>query len=272
MRRIVIASQKGGVCKSTTATCLAVGLARSGASTLLLDCDGQANATWTITRGQGAEKPTLGDVLMRSATADEAIRPTATPGLDLLPADASLNGANVALVQEIGRDTRLRSAMAAAHGRWSYVVADTAPSFSPVLANALVWGDEVIVPVDCGVYSLLGLAELRATIDEVRNAYGGSVRLAGILVTRVARNNVSRDIELQLRERFGPLVFSATIPESAKFGEAGSRGLTVLDHAPKSPGAIAYHNLIAEIMDHGQRTKERGRGARVGRPGKTDAA
>lgn len=271
MRRIVLASQKGGTGKSTTACALAVGLASRGHKTLLVDLDGQANATWTLTRGQGAEKPTVGDVLLRHALADEAIRATATPCLDLLPADASLNGANVALVQEIGRDTRLRSAMASVGDRWRFVIVDTAPAFSPVLANALVYGDEVIVPVDCGVYSLLGLAELQSTIDEVRHAYGGAVRLAGILITRVARSNVCRDMEAQLRERFGPLVFKATIPASAKFDEAGSRGLTILEHAPKSPGAEAYQSLILEI-EHGDRTKERGRVAGKRRPGAVDAA
>ena len=271
MRRIVLASQKGGVCKTTTACALAIGLARRGHKTLLVDLDGQASATWTITRGRGAEKPTVGDVLLRNALADEAIRATETANLDLLPADASLNGANVALVGEIGRDTRLRSAMASVGDRWRFVILDTAPAFSPVLANALVFGDEVIVPVDCGVYSLLGLAELQGTIDEVRDAYGGSVRLAGVLITRVARSNVCRDMERQVRERFGPLVFKATIPASAKFDEAGSRGLTIGEHAPKSPGAVAYDNLILEI-EHGDRTKDRGRVAGKRSPRKDHAA
>ncbi|MBV8230002.1 MAG: AAA family ATPase, partial [Planctomycetaceae bacterium] len=92
MRRIVLASHKGGTAKSTTATCLAVGLARRGRRVLLVDCDAQANATWTVMGGQPAEPPTLATVLTRHAAAKEAIRPTATPNLDLLPADPSLSG------------------------------------------------------------------------------------------------------------------------------------------------------------------------------------
>src|SRR4051812_28594562 len=103
MRRIVIASAKGGTGKSTTATSLAVGLARRGHKTLLIDGDGQQNATWTVTGGAEVEGPTLADVLLRDALADEAIRATTTPGLDLLPSAATLNGANVALVHEVGR-------------------------------------------------------------------------------------------------------------------------------------------------------------------------
>src|SRR5262245_3626390 len=108
MRRIALVCEKGGTGKSTTATALSAGLARRGDRTLLVDADQQANASWTMLGGQGAAPPTLAAVLMRRVSVEEAIRPTATPGLDLLPADASLSGVNVALAQELGRDTRLR--------------------------------------------------------------------------------------------------------------------------------------------------------------------
>jgi len=264
MRRIVIASGKGGSGKSTTATSLAVGLARRGHSTLLIDADGQGNSTWTVTGGAAVEGPTLADVLLRDALADEAIRATTTPRLDLLPAAASLNGANVALVHEVGRDARLRSAMAAVDGRWEFVIVDTAPAFSTILANALVYAAEVIVPVDAGMYAMLGLVQLQATIAEVREAYGNAaLHLAGLLLTRVSRNNVHRDVEAGLRERFGELVFRSVVPLSSKVEEAHTRGLTVMDHAPKSPAALAYDRLVTEVIDHGSGTEVGG-----GKPGK----
>lgn len=273
MRRIVIASQKGGVGKSTTATCLAVGLARRGLRTLLIDADAQMNATWTAMRGEEAPGPTLGDVLMRHALADEAIRPSPTPGLDLLPADASLSGVNVALVQELGRDARLRSAMAPVDGRWDYVVIDTAPTFTTLLANALVFGVEVIVPLDAAMYAMLGLVQVETTIGEIRDAYGNhALHLAGLLLTRVSRNTVSRDIEAGLRDRFGDRVFAATIPQSVKVEEACTRGLTVLEHAPKSPPAVAYDQLVSEVISYGKRSQVGSRVAGVGRPGAVDAA
>src|SRR3954451_10497460 len=166
MRRIVLASHKGGSAKSTSATCLAVGLASRGERVLLVDCDGQSNATWTVTGGQPVDPPTLSSVLMRRVAAEDAIRPTPIPDLDLLPADPSLSGVNVALVQELGRDTRLRSAMAPLEGRWDFVVLDTAPSVTTILANALVYAEEVIVPVDVGIYGVLGLVQLQETIEE----------------------------------------------------------------------------------------------------------
>jgi chromosome partitioning protein len=273
MRRIIVASAKGGSCKSTTATCLAVGLAKRGHKTLIIDLDAQRNATWLIMHGAEVSGPTVGDVLLRSALADEAIRETSTPNLDLLPADASLNGANVALVQEVGRDARLRSAMAAAGDRWDYVIVDTAPAYSTVLANALVFGSEVIVPVDAGLYAMLGLGQLQSTIEEVREAYGNqSLHLAGLLLTRVARNNTTKDIEAGLRERFGELVYRSVVPLSAKVEEAVTRGLTVIEHAPKSPPAVAYDQFISEVIAHGKRKEIGGRDAGVGRARKTGAA
>lgn len=272
MRRIVLASHKGGTAKTCTATCLAVGLARRGKQVLLVDCDGQANATWTVTGGQGVEPPTLAGVLMRQVAAEDAIRETTVPGLELLPADATLSGVNVALVQELGRDTRLRSALAPLDGRWDYVILDTAPTITTLLANALVYAEEVIVPVDPGVYAMLGLVQLQETIEEVREAYGHqSLHLAALVLTRVSRNNVARDVENELRSRFGDKVFRSTIPLSAKVEEAHTRGQTVLEYAPKSVGAVAYAALVDEVMSYG-RTKDGSRGASVGGPGAVDAA
>jgi chromosome partitioning protein len=272
MRRIALVCEKGGTGKTSTATALAVGLATRGHRTLFVDADQQANASWTLSGGQGPDPPTLAAVLMRQVSVDEAIRPTATPGLDLLPADASLGGVNVALAQELGRDTRLRSALAPIEGRYDYVLIDTGPQFTTLLANVPVYAAEVIVPLDPGVYAMLGLVQLQETIAEVREAYGNqALHLAGLLLTKVTRNNVSRDVEAELRRRFGDLVFNAVVPLSSKIEEAHSRGMTVMDYAPKSAGAIAYAQFIEEIIAHG-RAKKRSGSQAVGGPGAVDAA
>lgn len=272
MRRIVLASSKGGVGKSCTAVSLAVGLAQRGHKTLVIDCDAQANATWTLLGGRFAEPPTLAGVLMRQAAAEDAIRPTPVEDLDLLPADAALSGVNVALVQELARDTRLRSAMAPVAERWDFCILDTAPTFTTILANALVYASEVIVPVDPGIYAVLGLVQLQETIAEVREAYGNrDLRLSGLLLTKAVRTNVVRDVEAELRGRFGDLVFQAVVPASTKIEEAHTRGQTVMQYAPRSPGALAYAALVEEILHHG-RAKDRGRNAPVRRAGAGDAA
>jgi chromosome partitioning protein len=258
MRRIAITNLKGGSGKTSTATALAIGLARRGCRTLLVDTDPSGNASWTLMGGQGTSSPTLAEVLTRQSSATDAIRSTATKGLDLLPASAALGGVNVALAQELGRDTRLRSAIAAIADHYDFVLVDTGPSLTTLLVNALVAVEEVFVPVDTGVYAVLGLVELERVLGEIRDAYNPALRLAGLILTKAQRSNVSRDVEHELRERFGELVFKATIPHSAKVEESHSRGLTVIDHAPKSSPALAYLALVEEVVGHGGKAKRRG--------------
>jgi chromosome partitioning protein len=252
MRRIAVSCIKGGVAKTTTTTSLAVGLARRGKRVLVIDGDAQAHATWLLTGGQGAEGPGLAEVLTRRAGALEAIRPSAVPGVDLLPAASSLGAVNVALAQELSRDTRLRSAMAEVDG-YDVAIADTGPAFTSVLANVLVWAAEVLTPVDCGMLAVLGLVELQAVIDEVKEAYGNdALHLAGLVLTKVGRTVVHRDVEAELRARFGVKVFRSTIPASVKVDEAYTHARPVMQHAPKSPVAIGYEGLVDEVLSYGR--------------------
>lgn len=275
MRRIAIANLKGGSSKSTTATALAVGLARRGRRVLVVDGDAQANATWLLTGGSGAgaDAPTLAEVLTRRAGASEAIRPSTVEGVDLLPASASLGAVNVALAQELSRDTRLRSALAAVEGAYDFAIADTAPTFTTLLANVLVWAAEVIVPADPGVFAVLGLVELQGVIEEVREAYGNrDLHLAGLVLTRIARNNVHRDVERGLRESYGDRVFRATIPLSTVVEQAHTRARTVMQFAPRSPAAVAYDGLVEEVIGHVRRAEDGGRVDAIRRPGASPAA
>ena len=272
MRRIAVVNLKGGVGKTATATAWRSVSPCAGERVLLVDTDPSGNASWTVSGGQGSDPPTLASVLTRHASAGDAIRPTSTPGLDLLPADADLGGVNVALAQELGRDTRLRAALAAVEGRYDVVVIDTGPSLTTLLVNALVAAEEVISPVDTGVYSVLGLVELERVLAEIRDAYNPTLRLAGLVLTEVQRSRVCADVERELRERYGPLVYRSTVPMSVKVDEAHSRGLTVLGHAPKSPPALAYMELVSEVIGDGGKAKQRHGVKTGGVAGKTDAA
>ena len=261
MRRIAVVNLKGGSAKTTTTLCLAVGMARSGRRVLLVDADSQANASMTMMdgAGEGDGGPTLGQVLLGQATAAAAIRPTRVPGLDLLPADGTLADAALHLADAIGREHRFRRALDSLGTSYDLVIVDCPPSLSLVSVNVLAGVAELVVPVDAGIYSVAGLAQLQKAMGEVREYLGNAaLDLAGLVITKVHPNRATRDIEAQLREAYGELVYRSTIPHSVKVEEAHARNLTVLEYSPTSGPAKAYESLIAEILTDGQSSGQPG--------------
>ncbi|MDB5876331.1 MAG: 4Fe-4S iron sulfur cluster binding s, NifH/frxC family protein [Ramlibacter sp.] len=255
MRRIAMISEKGGTGKTTTAINVAVGLAKAGSRVLVCDLDPQSNASLVFLEGRGAESPTIGAVLLDQADAHDAIRPTSTLGLDILPADVSLADANLALASEVGRERRLRVALEEVRDRYDVVVLDTSPQRSLLTVNALVFAEEVYVPIDPGLFAVAGLGQLQATVDEVRRYLDNrALRIAALILTRCRNDNVGRDVESQLRQMFGELVRRTTVPTNAKIEEAHSRYQSVLDYAPRSAGAKAYAELVLEIIADGRTT------------------
>jgi chromosome partitioning protein len=255
MRVIAWCSEKGGTGKTSSAINTGFALAKAGNRVLLVDLDPQANASLVMLEGQGAAPPTVADVLLGDVEATAAVRPTRTPGLDLLPSSVALADANVTLAGAIGRETRLRTALEGID--YDFAVVDTPPTRSLLTVNALVAAGEVMIPVEPGLFSLAGLGALQAAVDDVRRyLQNPGLRIAGILLTRTRNDNVSRDVEGQLRAAFGGLVFKATVPTSVRVEEAHGRFQSVIEFAPRSPGARAYQAVAAEIIAHG-RTKER---------------
>lgn len=253
MRSIAWLSEKGGTAKTTSAINSAVGLAKLGHRVLLVDADPQANATMVLLEGRPAEAPTLAHVLIDQTDAADAIRPTRTEGLDVLPSDTLLADANVALASELGRERRLKLALEGLDAGYDFVVIDTSPQRTLINVNVLNYVGEVLCPVDPGIFALSGLGTLREAVAEVaRHLDNRALRLGGLVLTRTQRDNITRDVEAQLRGTFGELVFRTTIPSTTKIGEAHARFLSVLDYAPRSSGAQAYKALVSEIISHGQ--------------------
>lgn len=253
MRSIAVISFKGGSGKTTTALALAVGMARRGVRVLLADADSQGNATMTGLDGAAPEPPTLGHVLLDQAPVAEAIRPTRVPRLDLLPADGQLADAALLLADQLGREHRFRVALGDLDGRYDALVVDCPPQMSLVTVNVLAAVGEILIPIDAGIYAVAGLAQIQATVDQVRR-YLGNRRLGilGLLMTRTHNNRATRDIAAQLRAAYGPLVFQATIPHSVRVEEAHARHRTILEFDPRSAPARAYESLITEVIDRGQ--------------------
>lgn len=252
MRSIAWLSEKGGTGKTTSAINTAVALARKGLRVLLVDCDPQANTSFVMLGGEPADSPTLCQVLLGQGSSREAIRKTRYDGVDLLPTDVSLAEANLALAVEMGRERRLRAALEPVENDYDFVVLDTSPQRSLLNVNVMNYVKEVFVPVDPGIFSLSGLGQLQTAVEEVRRFLDNpSLRIAGLVLTRMQRNNICRDIETQLRDLFGELVFQTLIPHSVKLEEAHGRFVSVLDYSPRSPGAKAYVELVEEILKHG---------------------
>lgn len=263
MRTIALVSEKGGVAKTVTTLNVAACLARSGCRVLVIDADPQHNASLVLLRGESARRPTLLEVLMGQADARDAVVSTATTGVALLPADATLAEANVALVGELGRERRLRTAIESLDGDYDAVLVDTPPTRSLLTVNALNAVRDAVIPVAPGLFSLSGLALLWGVVEEVRRHLDNkSLRVAGLILTMVERNNVSRDLEEQLRDAYGPLVYRETIPRSVKVEEAVSRYESVITYAPRSAAAKAYIGLTGEIIGDVQREQGAADGAR----------
>lgn len=253
MRSMAWLSEKGGTGKTTSAINVAAALARKKFRVLLVDCDPQANTSFVLLGGHIAEPPTLAHVLIGQGEARDAIRKTRYDRLDLLPADVTLADANLALAVELGRERRLKVALESVDRDYDYVVLDTSPQRSLLNVNVMNYVQDVYVPVDPGIFSLSGLGQLQAAVAEVaRFLDNPNLKIGGLVLTRMQRNNVCKDVENQLRELFGDLVFPTMIPHSIKIEEAHGRFVSVLDYAPKSPGAQAYIQLVEEILNYGR--------------------
>lgn len=251
MRSIAIVALKGGAGKTTSCLALAACLAGQGRRVLVLDSDTQANATHVLLDGQVPRRPTLSEVLSGEAAASEAIVPTTIDDVELIAAEPGLADVNVGLAAEVGRERRLRSAMAEVEG-FDVCLVDTGPTRSLLTTNVLNFVDEVVVPLAPGLFGFLGLEQLRADMGLVRRFLENkTLTLAGVFLVQMDRTSVSRDFEREIREALGPLVFDATIPTSVKFREAEARRASIISHSPRSSGGLAYQSLSLEVWNRG---------------------
>lgn len=251
MRTLALLSEKGGTGKTTSALNIAAGLAAAGERVLVIDTDPQANATLVLTQRAVIETPTISHVLLGEATLQQAALATHWPGVDLVPADSTLAEVNIQLTAMLGPHGRLRRALAGVCNAYTMVVVDASPQRTLVNWNVLNAVDELIVPIDPSLFSEHGLTQLADSVEEVREHLDNAeLRIGGLLLTRVRKDNVARSVEEKLRAQYPGLVYTAAVPHNVKVEEAHSRFESVLSYAPRSPGAKAYAAVVEEIR-HG---------------------
>ncbi|HEY1614327.1 MAG TPA: ParA family protein [Rhizomicrobium sp.] len=252
-RVLVVANQKGGVGKTTTAINLGTALAAIGQPTLVLDLDPQGNASTGLGVPRTARKLTTYDVLMEEATVAEAMMPTRIPGLSLVPSTVDLSGAEIELIQVSRRNYRLKEALAAfAHEggeKFAYVLIDCPPSLTLLTVNAMAAADAVVVPLQCEFFALEGLTQLLKTIDLVRANLNPALEIQGIVLTMFdKRNRLSDQVAADVRKHMGEKVYKTIIPRNVRISEAPSHGLPALVYDLRCSGSQAYIKLAGELI------------------------
>jgi len=252
MRIIALANQKGGVAKTTTCHNLGAALHEMGKRVLLVDLDPQGNLTMAAGLNPNTETHTIYDVLLNPEQGAGFAVKSSREGMDIIPSTLDLAAAEQELAGKIGRETLLREALEpiTQKGQYDYILIDAPPSLGLFTLNALAAVQEVIIPLQVQVFAMRGLAQLQKTI-KIMQKLNPKLRVGGIVCTMVdKRNNLSFEVEAEIRQRLGNLVFKTTIPDNIRLAEAPAAGTSILKYDPTSTGAAAYRALAKEVDSH----------------------
>lgn len=256
---ISIANQKGGVGKTTTAINLGAALALVGKKTILVDFDPQGNASTGLGVDPGKRKVTMYDVLVEGVAFGSSLVETGIDNLLLAPSTTDLSSADVDLVGDRGRITRLKQAISdfcAKNNDIEYIIIDCPPSLNLLTLNALAASHSVLVPLQCEFFALEGLSQLMLTVRQVRDSINQTLVFEGIVLTmHDKRNNLSGQVETDVRENLGALVYETVVPRNVRLSEAPSFGLPGILYDKSSRGSIAYRRLAAEFIRREQSKK-----------------
>ncbi|MBN2476574.1 MAG: ParA family protein [Pirellulales bacterium] len=244
-RVLCIANQKGGVGKTTTAVNLAVGLAKAGSATLLVDLDPQCNATTAL----GAE-PTPSHPLAKGEPVRQSVLRADKPHLDLLPGTRRFRDVEALARGDDHQTDHVRDNLVRGFSSYDFVLIDCPPSLGSLTRAALSSSHEVVMPIQCEYFAMEGLAQMIEVIRQVMHQKNRSLEFGGIVLTMYDHSlELTREVDREVREFFGEIVYQTVIPRDVAVSEAPSHGKSVIDYAPRARGARAYVELCMEVLD-----------------------
>ncbi|MFH1411365.1 MAG: AAA family ATPase [Candidatus Omnitrophota bacterium] len=256
MKTIAFCNQKGGVAKTTSALNIAAYLALNGKRTLLIDLDPQANATSGLGINKNEVDKGIYGVLHEHISLEQAMLPTDIEGLYVAPSSISLTGAEIELVNVMGREYRLKKALQEMKEKFSYVILDCPPSLGLLTINALAAANSIIIPIQCEYYALEGVGQLIKTVTLIQENLNSELTIEGILMTLADfRTNLTKEVIEEVKKHFGEKVYKTIIPRTIKLTEAPGFGKPIALYDNESTGARKYEEVTLEILEANKDTK-----------------
>jgi chromosome partitioning protein len=254
-RIIAYTNWKGGVGKTTTCVNLSAYLADAGRRVLIVDLDPQGNAT--IGLGLNPKKTkTIYNLLCGDCDISDAVQLTDIRGLEIIPANVDLAGAEEELVRMPGREKILKNILNKIRPSYDYICIDCPPSLGLLPVNALTAADALIIPIQCEFYAMEGIAQLMYTIKLIKKHLNPALSIDGVLLTMETRGNLTEQVSAEILKYFGKITFKTRIPRNIRLAEAPSHGKPINLYDKRCPGAVAYSNLCRELLTRHKEIKK----------------